>query len=159
MSIVSPSELVGDVAIAKLADLFSKQIKAAMDEERAEIAGLSQHLLNAHTLATNSMASNTKEQADQQAMFQEMGAAMAKLQFADRLSQRLLNVANNLEQLGSFLSEHNGKIDQHSWEEILDKVNFHFSMESERQLLDEIIGVAAVHDEKDQNKETIPELF
>lgn len=153
MSIVSPSELVGDTAIATFADLFSKQIKAAMDEERAEIAGLSQHLLNAHTFAG-------KKQIDQQTMLQEMGSAIAKLQFADRLSQRLLNVAKNLERLGDFLSEHNGKIDQYSWDEILQEVNFSFSMESERQLLDEIIGIAAtVRDEQGQNKESVPELF
>lgn len=154
MSINSYSEGVSDTAIAKFVELFSRQIKAAMDEERTEISALSKHLLNSHALV-----SNKNEETDEQVMIQEMNAAIAKLQFADRLSQRLSNVANNLEKLGSFLLEHHGKVNHQSLEEILEEINFKFSMESERRLLNEIIGVAAECGEKEPSKDNIPELF
>lgn len=157
MSIVPPPELVGDVAVAKLADLCARQIRAAMDEERKEISGLSQHLLSAHTYA-----GNAKNQADQQEMLKELGLAMSKLQFADRLSQRLLNIVNNLNLLRDFLSEADSDIEQQNWQKMLEEVGRSFSMETERQLFDEIIGATGADtasEEHSRDEKVLPELF
>jgi len=153
MSIVTSDELVGNVAVTKLVDLCAKQIRAAMDEARVEIASLSQHLLGAHELA-----GSPQKQIDQQEVLQEVGQAIAKLQFADRLSQRLLNVAGNLGRLEELLLS-DGDVGQSSWEKMLEEVSHSFTMESERRLFDEVIGANTVSDLKGQTEEALPELF
>jgi len=153
MSIVTSDELVGNVAVTKLVDLCAKQIRAAMDEARVEIASLSQHLLGAHELA-----GSPQKQIDQQEVLQEVGQAIAKLQFADRLSQRLLNVAGNLGRLEELLLS-DGDVGQSRWEKMLEEVSHSFTMESERRLFDEVIGANTVSDLKGQTEEALPELF
>lgn len=154
MSIVTSDELVGNVAVTKLVDLCAKQIRAAMDEARVEIASLSQHLLGAHELA-----GSPQKQIDQQEVLQEVGQAIAKLQFADRLSQRLLNVAGNLGRLEELLLVSDGDVGQNRWDKMLEEVSHSFTMESERRLFDEVIGADTVSDLKGQTEEALPELF
>ena len=156
MSIVLSSAPVGDALVAKLSGLCAKQIKSSMEEARGEVSDLSQFLLSAHKLA----GGNIEAQGVQEEILEQMRAALAKLQFADRLSQRLLNIANNLDRLESFLSESSSDPQNCDWEGILEEVRHSFSMEEERKLFDEVIGVDTVCEEWEKNKSTPPpELF
>ncbi len=62
--------------------------------------------------------------------------AVGQLQFADRMQQRLDNVANNLEHFARLQLNENPK----NWENFLLQARGEFTMESERVLFDELLG-------------------
>ena len=127
---------------ARLMELCATQISAAFDEAIVDIDALSQSVLDvarhADELAAQYGDVNGKDVNDGDCA-ELQGAAMsasARLQFADRLSQRLSNVSKNLASLAEMLQTNVQPISNDAWMSFLGTVRAQFTMEQERAMFD-----------------------
>jgi hypothetical protein len=122
-----------DCGTAQLIDLFVDQIKVALDEAFAEIDALSGAVLDTARHA-NALLDTVKAQnpdinpanesasGDGQALQQAVQNAYIRLQFADRLNQRLSNVSTNLTGLAELMQANELSIAGNKWAEFLNEV-------------------------------------
>jgi len=149
---------VTDSEAARLVALCADQIGAAVKEAFCEIDGLSGAVLgaaqHADTLLAATRECNPKATAasDQfelasQALQESVKTASTRLQFADRLEQRLMNVAKNLANLAGLMRSTELPISTTDWAACLAATRATFTMEQERQMFDAIFdtSAAAVH--------------
>ena len=143
-----------DCGTAQLVDLCVEQIKAALDEAFAEIDALNGAVLDTARHA-NALLDAVKAQtldinpADEsaagagQALQQAAQDAYMRLQFADRLNQRLSNVSTNLTGLAELMQCNDLSIAGNQWTEFLKQTRRTFTTESERQMFDARFAAAA----------------
>ena len=142
-----------DCGTAQLIDLCVEQIKAALDEAFAEFDALSGAVLDtarhANALLDTVKAENpdinpTNESASGagQALQQAVQDAYIRLQFADRLNQRLSNVSTNLTGLAELMQANDLSIADIEWTEFLKQTRRTFTMKSERQMFDALFAAA-----------------
>ena len=81
-------------------------------------------------------------EADSQALQKAVRSATMRLQFADRLQQRLTNIAENLTRLAKLMQSIDLPITDAQWSEYLDTTRAKFTMEQERQMFDVMFGTA-----------------
>ncbi len=144
---------VSDCGTARLIDLCVDQIKVALDEALAEIDALSGAVLDtarhANALLDTVKAQNpdlnpANESASGagQALQQAVQNAYSRLQFADRLNQRLSNVSTNLTGLAELMQANELSIAGNKWTEFLKQARRTFTMEPERQMFDALFAAA-----------------
>lgn len=145
---------VTDSAAARLLTLCADQIATAVEEAFREIDGLSRAVLdsarhaNALLAARNdqgtkaSPAADTGE-ADSRALQEAVRRASMRLQFADRLEQRLSNVSRNLTGLAKLMQSIDLPITDAQWKECLEAMRSTFTMEQERRMFDAMFDAAA----------------
>lgn len=143
-----------DCGTAQLIDLCVDQIKAALDQAFAEIGALSGAVLDtarhANALLDTVKAQNpdinpaneSSASGDGQALQQAVQNAYSRLQFADRLNQRLSNVSTNLTGLAELMQANDLSITGNKWTEFLKQTRRTFTMESERQMFDALFAAA-----------------
>jgi len=90
-------------------------------------------------------------------MSEAMSLALVKLQFADRLGQRLSNVRDNLARLAELMSSPDVSVTEKSWSDFLVDVRASFTMEDERRIFDAIVGNSA--EKSGSGTAGIPEIF
>ena len=66
-----------------------------------------------------------------------------RLQFADRMNQRLSNVASNLAGLADLMQPAEWPATDIKWREFLKRTRATFSMEQERQMFDAVFAASA----------------
>ncbi len=142
-----------DCGTAQLIDLCVDQIKAALDQAFAEIDALSGAVLDTARHA-NALLDTVKAQnpdinpanesasGDGQALQQAVQKACSRLQFADRLNQRLSNVSTNLTGLAELMQCNDLSITGNKWTEFLKQARRTFTMEPERQMFDALFAAA-----------------
>ena len=119
-----------------------------------DIDRLSQAVLNSAQLANKLLATfeatsldadSTEEQprSDSVALQQALSNAGSRLQFVDRLQQRLSNVAKNLTALAKIMESAKLPITDTRWREFLEKTRASFTMVQERQMFDAAFEVCA----------------
>ncbi len=144
---------VSDCGTARLIDLCVDQIKVALDEAFAEIDALSGAVLDsarhANALLDTVKARNpdinpANESASGagQALQQAVQNAYSRLQFADRLNQRLSNVSTNLTGIAELMQSNELSITGNKWTEFLKQTRRTFTMESERQMFDALFAAS-----------------
>ena len=145
------SELREAQRVARLVQLCVRQIGDAMDEATTEIAALSVSVLEAARQA-NALSSSTDRgerrpqtrsstgSGDPERLQRLAMDASSKLQFADRLHQRLSNVSGNLTALAELLTSIGGPITDQRWSEFLHAARHRFTMEQERVTFDVAFG-------------------
>lgn len=152
--------------VAKFSELCARQIDAGMGEARHEITCLSESLLriadelNQLVASSNTIqrsADNDQTRQSLEAVSTSLNLALAKLQFADRLNQRVSNVRNNLLQLSAQVSLPTPTIAEDSWDEFLHRVRDNFTLEDERLMFDSVMR--NLPEELISDKTIIPELF
>ena len=145
-----------DCGTARLIDLCVDQIKVALDEAFAEIDALSGAVLDtarhANALLDTVKARNpdinpANESASGagQALQQAVQNAYSRLQFADRLNQRLSNVSTNLTGLAELMQANDLSITDNKWTEFLKQTRRTFTMEPERQMFDALFAAAVAN--------------
>jgi len=153
-------------AIAQLSDLCARQIDAGIEEAFGEISDLSQSLLRAAGYASDLGAARKDPQHHAavcrpeqvlESMSEAMSLALVKLQFADRLGQRLSNVRDNLARLAELMSSPDVSVTEKSWSDFLVDVRASFTMEDERRIFDAIVGNSA--EKSGSGTAGIPEIF
>lgn len=131
----------GDEA-ACLVALIADQVTAAVDEAFHEIDALSRSFLEtaqqANKLldAVDDLSTGSGKPHPLQSAVQE---ASIRLQFADRLHQRLSNVSKNLMGFAELIQTTELPIESTAWATFLEKMRATFTMEQERQMFDEVI--------------------
>ena len=145
---------VTDSETARLIKLFADQITAAVDEAIHEIDALSHSFLDTarHASALLGAVSDQNPDlsaardsllADPQALQQAVRNITTRLQFADRLNQRLSNVSNSLVGLAELMESTDLPITNIKWTGFLNQTRATFTMEQERQMFDAIFGASA----------------
>ena len=137
-----------------LVELCADQIRAALDEAGDEIGALSMSLLETARRATevadqiggdsstsDPSAATCGSRSD--ALRQAAADASSRLQFADRLSQRISNAAANLTALATLMKSSDGPIAADSWSDFLREARGRFTMEQEREMFDAVFGNCA----------------
>lgn len=143
-----------DCGTAQLIDLCVEQIKAALDEAFAEIDALNGAVLDTARHANGLLGTVKARNPDLdpaiesasgagQALQQATQDAYMRLQFADRLNQRLSNVSTNLTGLAELMQCNDLSITGIEWTEFLKQTRRTFTMESERQMFDALFAAAA----------------
>lgn len=138
----------------RLVDLCAEQINAAVDEAFSDIDALSCSVLDtarhANELidvisAQNPDASdvNTSAAKDVQALQQSVQDCYVKLQFADRLHQRLSNVSKNLADLAKLMQSSELPIGNPQWTGLLHDIRANYTMKPERKMFDAVFGALA----------------
>ena len=166
------ARLVADREAARLVELCADQIKAAVDEASREIAALSRSFLDTARYASallgavsdqNSDVGPTENLilADSRALQLAVQKASMRLQFADRLNQRLSNVRKNLVALAELMQSTDLPIVDSSWIGFLKQTRATFTMEQERQMFDAMFAASAAVDGADPATEAShgPTLF
>ena len=137
---------------ARLVQLCAEQIRAAVDEASSEIESLSLAVLDtarhADRLAGRVRPSGAglageKGAGDESQPLREAALnASSKLQFADRMSQRLANTASNLAALAQLMQTTERPISDEDWSTFLDAARARFTMEHERRMFDAVFETA-----------------
>ena len=126
--------------IAGLVDLCASQIMTAVDEALGECDALSGSVLDAARLTSEllgeSNSADERLKADAQALQQAVQDASLRLQFIDRLNQRLSNVSSNLAGLAEFMQSADLPISEIAWSRFLEETRETFTMTQERQMFD-----------------------
>ena len=130
------------------------QIEAATEETRDEIESLTQLViaLAQHASAMNRRLDRLAElnlapedlagiREDIKSLDAAANKTIARLQFADRMHQRLANVQVNLDALAELMGEK--PMSRKSWTAFLEQSRRTFTMEHERTLFDSVLGVDA----------------
>ncbi len=144
-----------DSETGQLIDLCAEQIKAALDEALREIDALSDSALdtarhasallgaiNVQNLEVNPVGESVS--ADCQALQQAVRKVCIRMQFADRLNQRLSNVAKNLAGLAELMKSSDLPITADKWTEFLNEARTTFTTERERKMFDTVFRASAV---------------
>ncbi len=121
---------------ARLIALCANQIHAAIEEADVELAALSRSIL---ATATHASALGTSSDAADAARASSRDA-FTRLQFADRLNQRLTNVSRNLDQLADTMRSSNAPISTLTRETLLSNARATFTIENERDMFDAVFG-------------------
>ena len=140
-----------DSGTARLIDLGVDQIKAALDEAFAEIDALSGAVLDtarhANALLDAIKArkpdvnpADESDSVDGQALQKAVQDTFMRLQFADRLNQRLSNVSTNLTGLAELVRSTERPITDIQWAEFLQQTRATFTMEPEREMFDALFA-------------------
>lgn len=142
-----------DVLLGCLADLSARQIDAGMSEAAETVGELSTSLLEAAAMVSqlqqNGAGAEAAAQLDQ--LSNHVMSAFAGLQFVDRLQQRLQNVSGNLGELAGVVGD---TMTGQQWGELVQSLRSRYTMESEREMLDEAIaGLGLVNSKQDQDTE------
>jgi len=161
---------VTDSEASRLVALCADQIGAAVKEAFCEIDSLSDAVLSvachADALLAATRERNPKVTAASdpfefasQALQESVRTASTRLQFADRLQQRLLNVAKNLANLARLMRSTELPISTTEWTRCLAATRVTFTMEQERQMFDAVFNASAdgIHTGEVQHPE--PVLF
>ena len=134
--------------IAGLMDLCASQIMAAVDEALGECDALCRSVLDAARLASaflgESGPSDERMQADARALQQAAQDASLRLQFIDRLNQRMSNVSRNLAGLAELMQSTDLPISENAWSRFLEETRASFTMAQERQMFDAFFRAPAV---------------
>ena len=145
------SDALGSSAVVavKLASLFADQIRFANEEASRDVDALTKSFLSAvcQVDSTPTTAGNRDKQksdvADQapspdvaQILRSAVMEAIARLQFSDRLSQRLMNVCKNLTACAEFLGRNDASISANELTAFLETIRSSFTMEQERKMFD-----------------------
>ena len=147
---------VDGVNVARMIELCAAQTNKAMQEAFAEIEQLSRSVIDvarcADAVSDDSASGDsgpsiaaTQAQAHLQALRLAALSASAKLQFADRLQQRLSNVTANLNGLADIVRTRPDGMDESRWSEYLQMARATYTMQEERHMFDRIF-VSAVDD-------------
>lgn len=126
----------------------------AVEEAFREIDGLSRAVLDsarhADALLTSRNGQDAKAgsaadmgEADSWALQEAVRNASMRLQFADRLEQRLSNVSRNLNGLAKLMQSIDLPITDTQWKTCLETMRSTFTMEQERQMFDVVFATAA----------------
>lgn len=139
-----------DQSIGRFLHASAVQIEAATNETQEELEGLTQLLiaLAQHASGMNRRLDNfarlNLEPQDMAAIREEIAsldaAAMktiSRLQFADRLHQRLSNVQGNLDALAELMGQPD--VSPGRWTQFLQDSRDNFTMEHERELFDRVL--------------------
>ena len=150
-----------DGTAARLVKLCAEQIRAAMDEASSEIASLSLAVLDTarhadrlaeRGVSARSGATDDKGPDDESQPLREAALnASSKLQFADRMSQRLSNTASNLAALAQLMQNTDSPISEEDWSAFLGAARARFTMEHERRMFDAVFEQAASAQLTDEN--------
>lgn len=148
----SPPDPDQDGTAARLVQLCAEQIRAAVDEASSEIESLSLAVLDtarhADRLAGRDSPAGRepaggKDAADASQPLKEAALnASSRLQFADRMSQRLSNTASNLTALAQLMQTTDRPISDEDWSTFLDAARARFTMEHERRMFDAVFETA-----------------
>ena len=135
-----------DGTAARLVQLCAEQIRAAVDEASSEIESLSLAVLDtarhADQLAGRELAGDKNAGDDSQPLKEAALNASSRLQFADRMSQRLSNTASNLAALAQLMQTTERPISDEDWSTFLDDARARFTMEHERRMFDAVFETA-----------------
>lgn len=131
---------------AQLIALCANQIDVAADEAFREVSSLSRAVLDsaqrANEMLTASEERNRTEGVacvDLRALQEALQRACTRLQFADRLCQRLSNVSTNLAGLAKLMQSEDLPIADTRWSAFLEAMRANYTMEQERQMFDAIL--------------------
>lgn len=149
----SPPARDEDRNVGRFLHASAVQIEAATEETQGEIDGLAQLVLALAGHASNmsrrleELAAADVDVGTLSAMREEISSldaaankTIARLQFADRLHQRLSNVKGNLDALADLLGE--SPMSRKRWDNFLEQSRAAFTMESERVLFDQILDTS-----------------
>ena len=141
-----------DGTAARLVQLCAEQIRAAVDEASSEIESLSLAVLDtarhADRLAGRGRSAGREPAGDKNAgddsqpLKEAALNASSRLQFADRMSQRLSNTASNLAALAQLMQTTERPISDEDWSTFLDAARARFTMEHERRMFDAVFETA-----------------
>ncbi len=145
---------VKDSDSVRLLELCADQIKVAIDEAFHEIDALSCSVLDSgrHARALLNGVDDPKRNvngaddlvlADSHALQKAVNDATTRLQFADRLHQRLSNISKNLVGLAKLTHAKGPRIANHDWAEFLKEARATYTMEQERQMFDAVFEESA----------------
>ena len=137
-----------DGTAARLVQLCAEQIRAAVAEASSEIESLSLAVLDtarhADQLAGrgrsvgDGLASEKGAEDESQPLKEAALNASSRLQFADRMSQRLSNTASNLTALAQLMQTTDRPISEDDWSTFLGAARARFTMEHERRMFDAV---------------------
>lgn len=134
----------------KMLALAAAQIEATMIEAGNSVSELSTafseiaekfHHLDGHD--SDTVIEVNRE--DFQALRQKINSAIVAMQFYDRMSQRLHHVNTGLTETAGLLEDPNG-IEDHDWAVLQEGIKQKYTMESERQMFDQIVAGTALDD-------------
>lgn len=159
-----------DSEAARFLALCASQIGAAVDEAFCEIDGLSCAVLDSaqHTDTLIAVAKDSSPDAALRSerlefasreLLESARTASARLQFVDRLEQRLLNVSKNLAGLARRMRSIEMPITKSEWSACLAASRATFTMEQERQMFDETFNTPAGAFDAGTGKPQEPVLF
>jgi len=143
-----------DSPAARLVALFAEQIEVAVDEAFREIDGLSRAVLdsarhaNALLAAVKGQKGNAgpeggrRTEAHSYALQEAARAASMRLQFADRLQQRLANVSINLVGFARLMQSTDLPTTDANWSAYLEAARSTFTMEQERRMFDAVFDAS-----------------
>ena len=136
---------------ALLVDLCAEQIQAALKEASADIEALSLSVLD--TARHAELLIEPDRAPDSAPLKKAVQSASSRLQFADRLNQRLSNTAANLAALAEFMHASEQPVSDAGWSAFLDAARARFTMEQERRMFDAIFGTAPSTDSVDVDRQ------
>ena len=136
---------------ALLVDLCAEQIRAAIKEASADIEALSLSVLDTARHAEQLI--EPARAPDSRPLREAVRSASSRLQFADRLNQRLSNTAANLAALAEFMRASEQPISDAGWPVFLDAARARFTMEQERRMFDAVFGTAPSTDAVDAGRQ------
>lgn len=145
---------VAECETSQLLELCADQIRTAIDEALHEVDGLSVSVLDTARHASALLSAGGEQSpggnnandfasADIQALQQSVQDTYMQLQFADRLHQRLSNVAKNLAGLAKLMQQIGLPITDIEWLAFLNEARGNFTMKQERQMFDAVFGAPA----------------
>lgn len=144
----SPPDTEQDGTAARLVQLCAEQIRAAVNEASSEIESLSlavldtarhaDRLAGSDRSAGRALADDNDAGDASQPLKEAALNASSRLQFADRMSQRLSNTASNLAALAQLLQTTDRPISDEDWSAFLDAARARFTMEHERRMFDAV---------------------
>jgi hypothetical protein len=137
--------------VSRFASLCASQIKAALDEALRDIDALSFAVLDTarHAQALLPVVDELGQDAgrisdaiaaNSAALQRAVENSSTRLQFADRLSQRLSNVSTNLVGLADLMQSSNLPITDTQRSDLLERTRATFTMEQERQMFDALFA-------------------
>ena len=146
---------------ARLVELCADQIQAALAEALAEIGELSVAVLDTARHAGDLLGQVNSDAASSEAgalasgsesLRRAAASASSRLQFADRLSQRMSNVSSNLTALATLMKSSDRPMTHERWHGFLLEARGRFTMEQERRMFDAVFGTpASEHDVADND--------
>ena len=136
---------------AQLVDLCADQVTAAVAEAQGEIAGLTAALLDAAE-QTQRLSATTDDGTIQT----KVQHACSRLQFADRLSQRLANVSSNLGVFADLLRTTPLPLERAHWNALLDTMQANFTMADERLMFRTAFDAAMPLERADAQVDSAP---
>ncbi len=138
-----------DSIAARLADLCARQIEAAGDEAFVDVDELSTLFLTvmrradaiADAMGGDDVSPGTARPGHElEEMKKVLQDILVKLQFADRLNQRLTNVSKNLAAWAGLMRPRTAATGAADWSIFLRQVRATYTVEQERQMFDAIFS-------------------